>query len=172
MTIDYIRFPIAILQDKRLSWTQRAILSLVMAFGEKGCSMGNPALAELLGIESTRVSKVMAGLKSLGLVRIVNPQSKYRRIYFGEKAKVNDESTLAKKTPTLAKKPRYFGEKAKHKVKEVKEKGLRPSASADTRGEKPTDDDTDYDLYDACAQSLTRDADPAELDEIFKGMPQ
>jgi hypothetical protein len=172
MTIDYIRFPIAIIQDPRLSWTQRAILSLVMAFGKKGCSMSNPALAELLHIESTWVSKLLAELESLKLVRIVNPQSKYRRIYFGEKPKVNTDSTLEKNTPTLEKTPRYFGENSKHKVKEVKEKGLRPSADADTCGEKPPADDTDYDLYDACARSLTHDADPAELDEIFKGMPQ
>lgn len=173
MTIEFLKIPIQVLQDTRLSNTQKMLLGLIVGFGKRGCSMGNPALAELLHIETTWVSKLLAELESLGLVRIVNPQSKYRRIYFGEKPKVNDDSTLEKNTPTLEKSPRYFGEKPKHIRRIGKNKGLRPSADADTRGENHAgQNDTDWDLYDQCARSLTHDADPAEVEELLRGMPQ
>jgi hypothetical protein len=178
----------SILYDDRLNCAEKIFLGMVHGFtfnkkGEptgKGLFIGNSGIGRIVKLSASSVSRMIARLgpkdedheNSLGLIRIDNAQSKYRRIYFAASSIVEDDSTLPENEPTLPPSARYFAAGSKHKGIEGKDKGLRPSAGADTCGEKPSADDTDWDLYDQCARSLTRDADPAEVEELLRGMPQ
>jgi hypothetical protein len=172
MTIQFLRIQIAILQDKRLSNTQKMLLGLIVGFGARGCSMGNDSIGEVLGVNPKYIGELLAGLLGYDLIEIHNGQSRYRKIYFRKKQEVEPESTSGNNGPTHRKNQSYSPKKPEHIRSIGKNKGARPSADADTHGETQAADTTDYDLYDACARSLTRDADPVEVDEILKGMPQ
>lgn len=115
--IDYIRVDIDILQRQNLSNTEKLILGLIKNFNSQGLCLGNNAIGQLVKTRPDTVSKIISKLESQKEISIENAQSKYRRIYFGEKPKVEEpkaDSTLENNPPTLENNATYFGENSKH----------------------------------------------------------
>lgn len=162
MPIKYVRIPIEILQDRRLSSTQKILLGLIVGFEKKNkvMKMGNKSIGSVLGVNPNYVGELLAYLESLELVRIVNPQSKYRRIYSGKKPIVEQDSTHEENRATHGKNPTYSGKKPRHIGRIGKNKGLRPSAGADTGD---GNGDGKHDTTDLATLSATRDATPEDI---------
>jgi hypothetical protein len=79
MMIKYIRIEAATLKRKDLSDKAKLLLGLIQSFGDKGLRIGNPRLAELLNCTENNISKILKELNAD--IKIVNAQSRFRRIY-------------------------------------------------------------------------------------------
>jgi hypothetical protein len=112
LAISYVRIEADVLSRKDLSSTEKIILGLVQSFDGKGLMLPNNEIGNIVGVRADTVSAIIAGLQAKGLVCCANPQSKYRRVYFGENPKVKDvllrdkaqsknNSTLGNNRPTL-----------------------------------------------------------------------
>ncbi len=143
--IQFIKIPVAILKDRRLSSTEKVLLGLVAEMSRerkdgtdgRGLRMSNGSIAEILGVDPTYVSKILIKLEADKRITIDNGQSRYRKIYFGRKSTVKPDSTLENipkcsapdsdstldcSHSTLEKIPIYFGKKSKHNRSNRKER--------------------------------------------------
>jgi len=121
VTLDFITIPTAILRLPELNLRQKLLLALVLSFNDKGLRISNQAIGEILDIKAERVSKLLADIERKDYVRMSNAQSRWRTIYLSEKAKVHFGEKAKVANSTLAFETGYFGEKAKHKLKKLKD---------------------------------------------------
>ena len=130
----FCHIPESILLDDSLTCAEKIFLGMVHGFsvdkkGEasgKACIMGNIGIGRIVKLSAPKVSKMIARVKSLGLIAIDNEQSKHRRIYFALQDKVegdstlpSSESTLPKNDSTLPKTAPYFALQGKHNLNKV-----------------------------------------------------
>jgi DNA-binding Lrp family transcriptional regulator len=88
--IDFVHIDSDILQRQDLNCTEKMITGLVKSFNGKGLRLSNDKIATLLGIRADSVSRILTGLVRKNIISMTGAQSKYRKIYFGENAKVKD----------------------------------------------------------------------------------
>jgi len=96
MSIDFVTIPTWVLQDPNLCDKQKMLLGLIIGFNSKGFRMGNNEVGEILMLNPKTVSNLMSDLKSKGYIKIDNPQSRYRKIYFHKNIEV-ETTTLPQK---------------------------------------------------------------------------
>lgn len=120
MPIDFITIPAAVLQIKGLSLAQKMLLALILAFGEKGLRMSNASLGELLDIRADSVGRLLAGLHRENYIEIGQAQSRWRVIYLGKKAEVEEILLRHLSRDTSAFKPSYLGKNAEQNIKKLK----------------------------------------------------
>jgi len=120
--IDFITIQADVLYRDDLNPTEKLVLGLVQSFNGKGLIIGNDEIARLASVRADTVSKILTKLHTRNLIEIVNPQSRHRRIYFGENAKVENESTLENNPTTLDSRPIYLGIQSKHNLKKGKKR--------------------------------------------------
>ena len=87
MSIEYVRVPVSILQIEEINTNQKIILALVSSL-RQGLKLTNDKIAAILRLSPSRVSCLISELQRKEYVRIVNPQSKYRKVYLAENSKV------------------------------------------------------------------------------------
>lgn len=101
MSLDYIKIPMEILKLD-LSDKAKMLLGLVCSYSNNGLYMSNENLAELFGCHFTTISRAITELLERGLIEIKGNQSRWRKIYISNNAKVKDGYTLANPQVTLA----------------------------------------------------------------------
>ncbi len=89
MSLLYLYTPVAIFKLPDLNIREKLLLGLVMSFYKNGLGMSNGSLGEILGVAPKRLTYIIQNLKSRGYITIINPRSKYRKIYFNDKAEVS-----------------------------------------------------------------------------------
>lgn len=80
--LKYLIIPIEIINDSRLSWFGRALLSLiyVMQHPEHGCFASNTYIGRCLSVNAQTISNHINKLERCGYLNISNPKNKYRQI--------------------------------------------------------------------------------------------
>jgi hypothetical protein len=89
--IEYIKIPATILCRTDLPNTAKMLLGLIAGFGSKGLMLSNPQLAKVLCCCEDYIGKLLNELKEF--IRIENPQSRYRKIFYSVENK-EVETTL------------------------------------------------------------------------------
>ncbi len=72
---------------KELTYVQRDILCLIVAFKDKGLRVLNPVISEGLLLSESYVGKVINRLEKTGYIRIEKAQSPHRVLYWSKKTK-------------------------------------------------------------------------------------
>jgi hypothetical protein len=101
--IDFVRVDADILLRLDLSSTEKLTLGLIKNFNSKGLMMSNASIGELIGTVGDSVTRIIKTLKLKNLIKIKNPQSRYRKIFYsGADADIESNSTPTYKlaTPT------------------------------------------------------------------------
>jgi DNA-binding MarR family transcriptional regulator len=96
--LSYIRIRAEILSRRDLSANAKLLLALIQSFGSKGLYMSNAQLAEALGLNARTISSLLGHLAGRGLIAVVHPQSRFRRIFFeaagsGRQPRCSDKPT-------------------------------------------------------------------------------
>lgn len=79
--VEYITVPATVLRRSDLCDKAKLLLGLISGFNGSGLCMGDKEIADTFGISLDRAGRLVAELRSKGLIKIVNPQSRYRKIY-------------------------------------------------------------------------------------------
>ena len=87
--LDYVTVPAAVFHLADVNLRQKILLGLAVSFNQHGLKMCNDALAEILDVCPSYVTKLLADLEVKNYVRIDNAQSRHRRIYLAQNEKVN-----------------------------------------------------------------------------------
>jgi transcription initiation factor IIE alpha subunit len=107
MSFKYVKFIFADFPDRTPA--ERLILFMVRACGKKGLMFSNQDIADRLSVTPRHVSDVINLLFKEGLVKIKNPKTRHRRIYYVENPEVEKDSTTSKirkyKDPSIRKIP-------------------------------------------------------------------
>jgi hypothetical protein len=80
MTVSYIRIDADILMREDLSDKAKLLLGLVRSFNSHGLMMSNPELGKLLCAHPNHITRLLDEVRPF--VRIENPQSQYRRVFY------------------------------------------------------------------------------------------
>jgi len=115
--LKFVKIDAPILDDDSLSAAEKILLGVFAGFPNKGARLSNEKLGRAVGLGPDRVSEILAGLAAAGRVKIVNPKSPYRQIFYcGLEAGVNQHSTTDFPPSTSDSTPFHCGPQAEHNI--------------------------------------------------------
>jgi len=118
--LNYVKISSDILQRPDLKPNEKILLGLVAGCNARGLHICNQAIADLLGIKPDTVTKLLMSMLDKGLIRIKNPQSRYRQIFYsGHLSRVESDSTQDIYPATQDVYPVYSGQTSGHKLNKV-----------------------------------------------------
>lgn len=124
--IVYIGMDRDILVRTDLSDKAKMLLGLVRGMNAKGLTVANDELAEVLCIHENSVSRLLTDLGRKNLVKIENPQSRFRRVYSNASVTVEGASTQTLALPTQTPALPYSNASVRHKEVNKRKKGRTP----------------------------------------------
>jgi DNA-binding MarR family transcriptional regulator len=119
--LKYAKLPAGLLYHPELRLAEKVFLGMVFSFNQNGLRLSNKHLGQILGLNESNISRMIARLEKAGWIRIDRKQSRWRRIYFAPGDKVNDVLLCFSDEFTLPLATTYFAAGSKQNLKRKKE---------------------------------------------------